>query len=268
MRKSHVALLIPVYGDQKGLEKTLSTLPSDLPLDVVVVDDGSHPPLVLPPVGEPHRAFLLRLDTNQGITRALNHGLHWVLERGYPYVARLDAGDLALPGRFGRQLRFLEENLEYGLVGGQVRFVDLEGRETHRERFPTEDWEIRRVMHARNVFMHPAVMMRTEALKKVGLYRETYPAAEDYDLFFRLMRHYKVANLPEEVLVCRINPGGISLRKRRQQLRTRLRILAENFEPGLKESWLGLAKNLALFLAPTPLVFWAKRLLKGRGGWF
>lgn len=262
-----VALLIPVYGDGEALAKTLGSLPQELPLDVVVVDDGSEPPLAPPEPPPPHRLFLLRLERNRGITEALNHGLAWILERGYPYVARLDAGDRALPGRFLAQLRFLEENPEYALVGGQVRFVDTAGRETHQESFPTEDREIRRTMHARNVFMHPAVMMRTQALREVGLYREAYPAAEDYDLFFRLMRRYKVANLPQEVLVYKINPKGISLKRRRQQLFTRLKVLLENFEPGLKESWLGLAKNLALLLSPTPMVFWLKRRLRERRGW-
>ncbi|MEN2981531.1 MAG: glycosyltransferase [Thermus sp.] len=267
MERRTLALLIPVYNDQEGLGKTLTHLPGEIPLDVVVVDDGSQPPITLPKLPPPHRAFLLRLEENRGITGALNEGLRFILERGYPYVARLDAGDVALPGRFAKQLRFLEEHPEYALVGGQARFVDPAGRETHRERFPTEDGEIRRVMHARNPFLHPAVTLRTEAIKAVGLYSESYPAAEDYELFFRLARRFKVANLEQEVIEYKVDPKGISLRKRRRQLLTRLRILLENFDPGLKESWLGLLKNGALLLTPTSLVGWLKGRLPGRRGW-
>ncbi|MDW8357173.1 glycosyltransferase [Thermus sp.] len=267
MAERKVALLIPVYNDQEGLEETLAHLPGEIPLDVVVVDDGSQPPITLPQLPPPHRAFLLRLDGNRGITGALNEGLRFVLARGYPYVARLEARDVALPGRFAKQLRFLEEHPEYALVGGQARFVDPTGRETHRERFPTEDGEIRRVMHARNPFLHPAVTLRTEALRAVGLYSERYPAAEDYELFFRLVKGFKVANLDEPVVEVLVNPEGISGKKRRRQLLTRLRILLENFDPGLKESWLGLLKNGALFFTPTPLVGWLKRRLPGRRGW-
>lgn len=266
MRHS-IALLIPVYNDPNGLARSLRNLPAEFALDVVVVDDGSDPPLSPPEPPPPHRLFLLRLEQNGGITRALNHGLSWILEQGYPYVARLDAGDVALPGRFQAQVSFLEAHPEYALVGGQARFVDPEGRETHRERFPTEDGEIRRVMHARNPFLHPAVTMRVAALREVGFYSEAYPAAEDFELFWRLARRYKVANLKQEVVEYVVSPTGISGKRRRRQILTRLRILLENFDPRVRESWLGLIKNTALLFAPTPWVQAMKQKLPGRSGW-
>ena len=262
-----IALLIPVYNNPEGLRRSLESLPLEVPLDVVVVDDGSDPPLSLPEVPPPHRTFLVRLERNGGIVRALNEGLRFILERGYAYVARLDAGDLALPGRFSAQLRFLEERPECALVGGQVRFVDMEGRETHHEAFPTEDGAIRKAMRGRNVFIHPAVMIRTQALREVGPYRGGYPAGEDYELFFRLMRRYRVANLGEAVVVYQVNPRGISLQRRRAQLLSRLRVQLENFDPGLKESWLGVVKTLALLLTPWSVVQGLKRRLSGRSGW-
>jgi len=262
-----VALLIPVYNDQKGLEFSLSTLPTEIPLGVVVVDDGSQPPITLPELPFPHQGYLLRLEQNQGIEHALNHGLEWILTRGYEYVARLDAGDIALPGRFLAQLRFLEEHPDYALVGGQVRFVDGEGREVFRERFPETHEEIRRTMHARNCFIHPAVMLRTLMLREVGLYSDRYKAAEDYELFLRITRRYRVANLPEEVLICHVNPEGISLTKRRKQVWNRLRVMMRFFELRRKESWLGLLKNLLLLVIPVSWVQALKRRLESRRGW-
>jgi hypothetical protein len=48
-----IALLIPVYNDPEGLRRSLESLPPEVPLDVVVVDDGSDPPL--PPPEVPRR---------------------------------------------------------------------------------------------------------------------------------------------------------------------------------------------------------------------
>jgi hypothetical protein len=101
----------------------------------------------------------------------------------------------------------------------------------------------------------------------VGLYREGYPAGEDYEFFFRLMERYQAANLGEEVVVCQVNPKGISLRRRRAQLLSRLRVQLENFDPRLKESWLGVAKTLGLLLLPWTVVQGIKRRLPGRSGW-
>ncbi len=265
--KRKIALLIPVYNDQEGLERTLSSLPVEVPLDVMVVDDGSSPSIRLPGLPSPHRGFLLRLDKNRGIEHALNHGLTWILERGYQYVARLDAGDIALPSRFAKQLTFLEEHPEYALVGGQVRFVDREGREIFRERFPMHHDDIRRIMHARSCFIHPAVMMRAEVLREVGLYSDRFKAAEDYELFFRITRRFKVANLEEYVALCEVNPRGISLSKRRRQVLSRLKVMLLYFDPFLKESWLGLVKNTVLLFLPVPWIQKLKRLLENWRGW-
>lgn len=265
--KERIALLVPVYKNQLGLERSLSTLPTEVPLDVVVVDDGSEPPISQPKVPEPHRIFLLRLQQNQGIEHALNYGLKWILEGKYEYVARLDAGDIALPGRFTKQLRFLESHPDYVLTGGQVRFVDISGREVFRERFPTEYKDIRRIMHARNCFIHPAVMWRTAVLREIGLYSDQYKAAEDFELFFRMARRYKVANLDEYVVQCEVNPTGISLSKRRRQVLSRLRVMLRYFDPWKKESWLGVLKNTLLLYIPIAWVQNLKTKLENKRGW-
>lgn len=262
-----VALLIPVYNNQLGLERSLSALPTEVPLDVVVVDDGSEPPISQPKVSEPHRLFLLRLEQNRGIEHALNYGLEWILERKYEYVARLDAGDIALPGRFAKQLCFLESHPDYVLIGGQVRFVDTAGREVFRERFPTEYKNIRRIMHARNCFIHPAVMWRTAVLREIGFYSDQYKAAEDFELFFRMARRFKVANLDEHVVQCEVNPAGISLSRRRRQVLSRLRVMLRYFDPRTRESWLGIFKNIVLLYTPVAWVQVLKARLEGKRGW-
>lgn len=263
-----ITLLIPVYNDQLGLNLSLSTLPDDLSLDVIVVDDGSKPPIQLQMLPAPHRGFLLRLEKNRGIEHALNHGLNWILERGYEYVARLDSGDVSLPHRFTEQLAFLRAHPAYALVGGQARFVDAAGKEVFRECFPTSNEVIGRTMHARNCFVHPAVMLRTTVLREVGLYSDRYKAAEDYELFFRIMRNYKVANLESKVVSVHLNPQGISLKKRRRQIVSRLKVMLRYFDPLKTESYLGLVKNMALLVTPTHWVTSAKQLLgERRRGW-
>jgi len=256
--------LIPVYSDPEGLGASLATLPAEVPLDVVVVDDGSDPPLPLPLVSAPHRVHLLRLPQNQGIARALNYGLEWILSQGYPYLARLDAGDTALPGRFAGQLAFLKTHPNHALVGGQAEFVDGGGRRLYRERLPQSYAELRRAMHLRNCFIHPAVMIRTSVLRELGPYRTDFPAAEDYELFFRVVRRHPSANLPSVVVRVRHNPRGISARYRRQQLFSRLRVQLAYFDPGLPESYLGLLQTLGLMLVPAPAV-WALKRRWGRG---
>jgi hypothetical protein len=50
---------------------------------------------------------------------------------------------------------------------------------------------------------HPAVMMRRDAVLAVGGYREAYRHAEDYDLWLRMAERYRMANLPDRLLLYR-----------------------------------------------------------------
>lgn len=264
-----VAVLIPVYNRQGGLNHSCASLPTDTDYDLVIVDDGSSPPITIPPGLDDAHVTLLRLEQNQGITRALNHGLEWILRKGYKYVARLDTGDLMLSQRIDRQLAFLESHADHAMVGGQVRFVDMQGNEAFRDNYPTADASIRRAMHGRSCFVHVSVMMRVAAVRAVGLYDEHYPNAEDFELFWRLLRRWKGANLAELVVESDVNPQGLSVAKRSQQVRSRIRILLKYFDPRTPESYVGLAKNLVLLAVPYAWVTWIKRRYVRAGrGWF
>lgn len=49
---------------------------------------------------------IIYLKKNQGIEHALNAGLKTVYQKGYKFIARLDAGDECLPYRFSVQKQF------------------------------------------------------------------------------------------------------------------------------------------------------------------
>lgn len=264
-----VAVLIPVYNRQDGLNRSCASLPNNIDYHVVVVDDGSSPAISIPSGLDAKRVTLLRLETNQGVTRALNRGLEWIFDSGYDYVSRLDAGDLMIPKRMELQLAFLTSHPTYAIVGGQAKFVDMNGDEAFRDRFPTSDSEIRRAMHGRNCFVHVSVTLRVAALRTAGFYDEHFPSSEDFEFFWRLLRNWKGANLSERVVTCDVNPRGISIAKRTQQVRSRVRILLKYFDPWTWESYAGLAKNLLLLVIPYRWVRRFKRhYVRSTPGWF
>lgn len=261
-----VAVLIPVHDDQPGLARTLAGLAADGgSFEVVVVDDGSEPPLRRPE-GLPFPVTLLRLAVNRGITGALNAGLAEIGRAGhYDYVARLDAGDVSRPGRIAAQMAFLDAHPDHAVVGGAVTFVDLDRHPLFVFRPPTDDQRLRRFQHYRIGFVHPAMMLRLAALEEVGFYDERFDGAEDYELVLRLARRYKLANLPQVYLDYEINPRALSAHRFRQGI-VRLRVQARHFEPRDPHAWIGFARNLLLLLVSRGLVVTAKqRLARWRG---
>lgn len=262
-----IAVLIPVHNDQPGLARTLTGLAADGGrFDVVVVDDGSAPPLAVP-AGLPFRVELLRLDQNRGIVGALNAGLAHIVRAGhYAYVARLDAGDVSRPGRLAAQMAFLDAHPDHAVVGCAVTFVDLDRRPLFVFRPPPDDQRLRRFQRYRIGFVHPAMMLRLAALDQAGCYDPRFTGAEDYELVLRLARRWKLANLTEVCLDYEINPHALSARRFRQGI-VRLRVQAHHFEARDPHAWLGFARNLLLLLATRGLVLAAKqRLARWRVG--
>src|SRR5690606_30138244 len=112
---------------------------------------------------------------NTGLVGALNEMLG--VARG-AYLARMDADDLSMPNRLARQVAFLDDHAEAVAVGGAFALIDNAGRRLTVLRPPVDDADIQRLLlegHA--AICHPAVMMRREAVERIGGYDpETHPA--------------------------------------------------------------------------------------------
>jgi len=244
-----VAVLIPAYNCQADLERTLDSLHEEAPLAVLIVDDGSTPPIV--PTPRPGLQIeVLRLDQNGGIERALQYGCEHLSQRGLCYIARIDAGDLAVAGRFARQRAYLEQHPEVGALGTWAEVVSMQGERLFTLRPPTSAHTIRRQRFYRSCFVHPAMMLRTSAVMEAGNYRARYRAAEDLDVFLRIMKRHACANLPEVDLYYELNTTGISSTRRRAQIVSTLRLQLRYIEILNPYYWLGLGKNLLHLILP------------------
>ena len=108
-------------------------------------------------------------------------------------------------------------------------------------------------MFLNNMFCHPTIVCRTDLFREVGLYPTDYPRAEDYALFFEAVRRFRTGNIPQCLVRTVITAGGISMRHRRQQLRSRLRIILKHFDCS-PWAFYGLARNLVLYCLPWSLI--------------
>lgn len=263
-----LAVLIPVFNDQNGLELTLKALTTcSEKVDVWIVDDGSTNPVEVPRI-DGLVTFLIRIPNNRGIVEALNTGLAQILSTGYKYIARLDAGDIPLKSRLESQLHLLESNPKIGLVGVRTEFVTPQGELLYVWMPPHESRKLRRFMHMQNAFVHSSVMYTATAISEVGGYRDKYPGAEDFDLFWRIMQKYDIAMIPKVLMRCELNPKGLSLRKRRQQLSSIMALRLKYFDPYIKESYLGIFRGLLSAILPIGFVnllkhlFWRRKIEK------
>lgn len=116
--------------------------------------------------------------------------------------ARMDADDLNVLDRLERQVSFLQEHPETGILGGQLELIDECDQRITNEKWSyyTDDASIRWLLRWRNQLAHNAVLFRKSIIMAAGNYRDCQPF-EDLDLWQRAADLTEIRNLPD-VLVC------------------------------------------------------------------
>jgi hypothetical protein len=199
-----VSVVLSVRNGGSDLPRAIETIlnQSFTDFELIAINNGSIDGTreFLDQIADPRVRVYNQED--KGLAVALNRGIS--LARGR-YIARQDHDDWALPTRIAQQVAFLDANPDHALVGTRAE-IWVGDRSTGRfHDHPTEDQILRFDLLFNNPFVHSSVMMRKSALDRVGVYT-TDPARqppEDYELWSRIARHYRVANLAERLTVYR-----------------------------------------------------------------
>lgn len=259
-----IAVLLPVYNPGAELVQTLDSLRTQtVPFKLFVVDDGSSQKPQYDKLLHGLDYDLTLSPRNLGVNEARNPGLVKILTGHFQLIALLDCGDIAMPQRLERQSRHMRANTQIDILGSAVELQtsdDGTGVISHRTLvFPPDPQSARERLWSNMPVSHPAVMMRREVLATLGPYSKTYPAAEDYDLMWRAARAgFKIANLPDVLLIKQETLASVSIKRRRAQIQSRLRIQWENRDFTSVGSLKGLARSLAISVAPE----WLTKFLK------
>jgi len=140
----------------------------------------------------------------------------------HPLIARLDADDVALPGRIAAQKKFLNEHPECAVVGGRAHIVAETGPVPEGMRRYV-DWvnglvDLHAQLLVESPIFHPAALMRAVAVEAVGGYREG-DLPEDYDLWLRLTSAgHRIANVDQVVVRLRDRPERLTRTDQRYRI--------------------------------------------------
>lgn len=209
-----VTVLMPVYNSERFIRAAIeSVLRQDFSdFEFLIIDDGSvdDTPKILASYNDP-RIRVHRHDVNRGLIQALNLGL---AETHSPYVARMDADDIAAPSRLRCQWQWLERHPDVAVLGTAAIRIDPDSRYLERMVSVSAPTDVaQRLMQGSCPIVHSSVMARTNVLQMLGGYRQQFVHAEDYDLWLRVLEHHQIAILPKPLMFYRTNPQGIRLTK-------------------------------------------------------
>jgi len=245
-----VAVVMAAHNADRTIRQAVdSLLTGTLPCRIIIVDDASLVPVenVLAGV-DPKRVEILRVTRNAGPAAARNVAIERAMAEGYPFIAVMDADDVAHPERLARQVEFLETYPQIGLVGSWVRLINENGDVLGQSQLPCTPQDIRERLPIRMCMSHPTWLARAEVFATVGAYSRAYAVAEDYEILRRIAAHYEVACLPAYLLDYRLSSGGITSKRRNRELMNRVRIQLQYFKPDDWRCWLGILRTLALMV--------------------
>jgi glycosyltransferase involved in cell wall biosynthesis len=210
-----VAVVMPVYNAEKHLRQAMdSILAQDYQgFEVIAVNDASTDGsrrILDEYSARDRRVRIFDLEENSGVTKALNLGL---LASRSEYVARMDADDFSEPSRLGKQVAFLDKNRGVGVLGTKFLSMDESlSKTTWVNNVETSPSDVASALRRYCCIGHPTVMMRRRVVEVVGGYSEApeHEAVEDYELWTRASRKFKLANLPDFLLKYRQHAGQVS----------------------------------------------------------
>jgi glycosyltransferase involved in cell wall biosynthesis len=205
-----VTVVIPVYNRAQHVAAAIKSIlaQSFTDFELLLIDDGStdESVAVLKSYQDP-RIRVVCNERNLGIPHTRNRAL--ALARG-EYVAMLDSDDTAVAHRLARQVQFLDRYPDYAVIGSWVGVID----DTHRSVrhigiLPVAAEEVRARLLFHCSLSQSSIMART-AILRAYRYSEDYVVCSDFDLWVRLARHYRLANLPEFLVTRRLHASRVT----------------------------------------------------------
>lgn len=208
-----VSAIMSVYNAADYLREAIDSIlnQSFTSFEFIIVDDCSSDGSagIVESLSDP-RIRLIRNDVNLGLAKSLNTALG--LARG-DYIARMDSDDVSLPRRLEKQVAFMDSHPEVGVSGTWIRYF---GAGQAVLRLPTDHDTLAAAMIFGPHLVHPTVMMRRSLVEKYDLqYDAAFKRSQDYDLWWRVAPHTRLANLGEVLLNYRLHgdqarnaPGG------------------------------------------------------------
>jgi glycosyltransferase involved in cell wall biosynthesis len=234
MKEPEVSVLMAVYNERPYLEEALRSILDQTfkDFEFIIINDGSTDGSkeVLERFADADdRIQLVHQPINQGLIYSLNRGLD--LARGR-YIARMDADDISHPKRLERQVDFLHANSRIGIVGSRIEWITPDGVSKKVWRLPTDPDLIAWKLLFNACLDHPTILARKSVMEELGGYAEWPVIAEDYELWTRAVREFRLANLPQVLLRHRQHEASVTIKRRDEQIRVCCRIAA-NFHRAL-----------------------------------
>jgi glycosyltransferase involved in cell wall biosynthesis len=147
------------------------------------------------------------------------------------YIAFQDSDDIWLPKKLAKQMNvFKNSPRELGVVYTSFWSVGW-GKKVYvpQSKYRRSEGDIHEILLEANFIGTPAAMVKKECFEKAGMFDETLPRLQEWDLWIRISRYYRFKHIDEPLVICYLQPDSIS-RNINAHIQAKKRILEKYFE--------------------------------------
>jgi glycosyltransferase involved in cell wall biosynthesis len=213
--KDKVSIILPTYnGESRGfLSKSIESVLKQtfLYFELFLIDDGS-----VDGTKEICKRYLYDkrvryvYQKNSGVSVARNNG---VMQSSGEFICFIDDDDIWEPEKLEKQLKFIEQinDHDLGLCYTALEIIDKYGNRTGIiQSHHSYKNVFTKMLYENLVDCTSSVMIPRKVLKDVGLMRENWSYAEDYDLWLRIAKKYHIYSIDEPLVLYRDHENKLS----------------------------------------------------------
>jgi len=199
----HVTVIIPTFNRAHTLVRALDSILNQTraPEQIIVVDDGSTD----------HTGKLIReqfpqvdyiYQPNQGVSTARNTGIRLASnQQDNAWIALLDSDDEWLPEKLEKQLAAWQRHRQHRLIHSDEIWIRRGRRVNAMNKHRKWGGHIFQHCLPRCIISPSAVLLQRSLLHQTGLFDESLPVCEDYDLWLRICHREAVLMVDEPLII-------------------------------------------------------------------
>jgi glycosyltransferase involved in cell wall biosynthesis len=212
-----ISIVMPAYNSSAFIREAIDSIISQTypHFELLVCDDGSPDDTqeIVREMASRDNRIKLIVNQHGGVSRNCNVGLKMAK---FPWIARLDADDVAVPDRLETQIKAAERDPKVICWGGGARLINRHGRMLRGAQLgPVNESEYQTLRQAGKVIyiLGPTVMFRRDDALAVGGYDPRFDGAEDIELLSRLACRGQVRTLPKVLTLYRIHGQSVTAQR-------------------------------------------------------
>ena len=194
-----VSVIIPTFNRAYCLAETIHSVLTQSGFELIVVDDGSTDDTqkVLKNFSD---IRVIHLRENRGVSYARNRGIE---EARGSLICFLDSDDLWEEGKLEAQMKWMQGHPECQAVYTDEKWIRNGVRVNQMNKHRKYSGDIFKQSLPLCIVSPSSVMLRKSLLDEVGVFDESMPVCEDYDLWLRIAIRYPFKFLSDKLIVKR-----------------------------------------------------------------